>query len=110
VFSPAFEKPRAVARTQKQIIDAISKELEIPVRLGRTFFQEIVQQFTAELVRQGRMEMAGLGTFAVQVRPKHTTTHPTTGQQVTVPIRRTVRYRSARRLRQRLNPPKDSEN
>lgn len=79
----------------------------MPVRLGRMFFQQIVQQFSAELVRQGRMEMAGLGTFAVQVRPKHTTVHPTTGQQVTVPTRRTVRYRSARSLRRKLNA-KDS--
>jgi nucleoid DNA-binding protein len=98
-----------VARTQKQIIDAISKELDMPIRLGRTFFQEIVQQFTAELVKQGRMEMAGLGTFAVQVRPKHNTIHPTTGLQVTVPTRRTVRYRSARQLRRKLNAPKDPE-
>lgn len=58
------------------------------------------------LVEEGRLELRGLGIFAVHVRPKRRTTHPGTGQPITIPEKKAVRYRSSVALRRLLNPPK----
>jgi nucleoid DNA-binding protein len=91
-------------RTQKQIIDAVGKELKLSVRVGRRFYERLIAEFTKELIKQGRVEMAGLGVFGVNLRPEHQTTHPKTGQKITIPAKKAVRYRSSRDLRRRLNP------
>lgn len=96
-------------RTQKQIIDAISKDFRLPIRKGRAIYARLIEEFTLELIHSNRIEMAGLGVFAVDIRPEHTTVHPSTGQPVTIPTKKTVRYRSARPLRRRLNPESDPE-
>ena len=91
-------------RTQKQIIDSISKEFRLPVRKGRAIYARLIEEFTAELINHKRTEMGGLGVFAVDTRPEHTTLHPKTGQTITIPAKNAIRYRSARPLRRRLNP------
>jgi len=91
-------------RTQKQIIDAISKDFRLPIRKGRAIYARLIEEFTLELIHWNRIEMAGLGVFAVDVRPEHTTQHPATGQPITIPTKKAIRYRSARPLRRRLNP------
>ena len=91
-------------RTQKQIIDAISKEFHLTVRKGRAFYARLIEEFTLELIHHKRAEMAGLGVFAIDARPEHTTQHPATGQPITIPAKKAIRYRSARPLRRRLNP------
>lgn len=96
-------------RTQKQIIDAVAKEFRLPIRKGRAIYARLIEEFTQELIHSNRIEMAGLGVFAVDVRPEHTTVHPSTGQPITIPTKKAVRYRSARPLRRRLNPESDQE-
>lgn len=94
-----------MGRTQKQLADKISDELGLTIRLGRTFVQRFVELVREDLVLTGRSELRGLGTFAVYVRPARETTHPTTGQPVEIPERRSVRYRTSKDLKDALNPP-----
>lgn len=91
-------------RTQKQIIDSISKRLGLSIRTGRKFYERLIHEFTEELIHQNRVEMAGLGVFGINVRPRHQTTHPKTGKKITIAEKKAVRYRSSRDLRRRLNP------
>lgn len=97
--------PHTQKRTQKQIIDAISKELKIPIRTGRSFYNRLIYEFTEQLIKEKRVEMAGLGVFGINVRPEHQTVHPTSGKPITIEEKKAVRYRSSRELRRRLNPP-----
>lgn len=98
------ESFQQMGRTQKQLADKISDELGLTIRLGRTFVQRFIELVREDLVQTGRSELRGLGTFAVFVRPERETTHPTTGQPVKIPERRSVRYRTSKDLKDLLNP------
>lgn len=92
-------------RTQKQLADEISKAMGLTVRQGREFVQRLLDLVQDDLVEKGRSELRGLGTFAVFTRPARETTHPVTGEPVHIPARRAVRYRTSKKLKERLNLP-----
>ena len=101
--SPTAHSLRPGRPTAKAIIrlDAFRATSQ---RKGRAFYARLIEEFTLELIHHQRAEMAGLGVFAIDVRPEHTTQHPATGQPITIPAKKAIRYRSARPLRRRLNP------
>lgn len=92
-----------MGRTQKELADTLSHRLGIPVRVGRAFLHGLLDLVAEDLAGTGRVELRGLGTFAVQVRPARETVHPVTRQPVHIPARRSVRYRTSRELKARLN-------
>jgi integration host factor subunit beta len=91
-----------MGRTQKMLADTVSRELEIPIRTGRRFLQRILDLVADDLVYTQRVELRGLGTFAVHDRPPRRTRHPKTGEPITIPGGKTVRYRTAAAIRRRL--------
>lgn len=88
------------------ITDQLAEELELPQRTCRRLVQRLLEEIQNDIVYTGRLEFRGLGVFAVAHRKEHTTVHPKTGKPVTIPARKTIRYRSAKALRERLNPKK----
>lgn len=55
-----------------------------------------------DLMESGHTEFRSLGTFSTVVRPAQTLKSPKTGQPVQVPAYRSVMFRAAARLRERL--------
>lgn len=92
-----------MGRTQKQLADEISKTMGLTVRQGREFVQRLLGLIQDDLVQDGRSELRGLGTFAVFTRPPRETIHPVSGEHVHIPQRRSVRYRTSKELKGRLN-------
>ena len=86
------------------ISDQLAKELELPQRTCRHLIQRLLEEIQDDIVNTGRMEFRGLGTFAVREKPGHNTEHPGTGQPIYIPAKKIVEYRSAKALRERLNP------
>jgi len=84
--------------------DTASKELGIPLRTGREFLELLLTMIGDDLVETGRLEMRGLGTFAVHRRPARKVKHPKTGKPILIPPRRAIRYRASAVLKERLNP------
>lgn len=95
-----------MGRTQTELADTISQELKISLRTGRKFIKRLLELVADDLVETERVELRGLGIFAVHTRPERHTVHPGTGQPITVPARKAVRYRSSVALRRRLNASK----
>ena len=98
-----------MGHTQKTIADKISKELGLPQRTGRKFLQRIIDIMADDIVFTGRSEIRGLGTFTVTEKPPVNTTHPATGNPITVPQKKILRYHSSIAIRRRLNPPKQKK-
>ncbi|MBV6418464.1 MAG: Integration host factor subunit beta [Steroidobacteraceae bacterium] len=91
--------------TQQDLADALATEFHLSGRTSRLYVQRLLDLVADGLVEKGRLELRGLGIFAVHVRPSRQTTHPGTGKPITIPEKRAVRYRSSAALRRRLNPP-----
>ena len=87
------------------ISDQLAEELGLPQRTCRRLIQRLLEEIQDDIVNTGRIEFRGLGTFSVTTKPAHNTEHPGTGQPVHIPAKKKVNYRSAKALRERLNPP-----
>ena len=55
-----------------------------------------------ELGAGGEVRIAGLGTFAVQHRAERQGRNPKTGEPITIPARRTVKFKAGKMLRNSL--------
>ena len=93
-----------MGRTEKQLADAVSAEVHISVRAGRDFLRRLLELVADDLVDTGRLELRGLGTFAVSDRKARRGKHPKTGKPIRIKASRFVRYRTSVRIRRRLNP------
>lgn len=94
-----------MGRTEKQLADAISKELKLTIATGRGFVQRMLEMIREDLHTTGRSELRGLGTFAVQDRPARDSFHPKTGKPIHIPGSKAVRYRTSKELKELLNGP-----
>lgn len=95
-----------MGRTQQELADALAAELGLSLRTSRRYLHRLLELVADDLVETGRVELRGLGIFAVHVRPRRRTTHPGTGKPIVIPEKRAIRYRSSVTLRRQLNPPK----
>ncbi len=94
-----------MGRTQKEFADAIAGELKLSIRTSRAYLERFLQLVADDLVETGRVELRGMGIFQVHSLAPREIVHPGTGQNVTIPARKVVRFRTPIALRRRLNPP-----
>jgi integration host factor subunit beta len=93
-----------MGRHLRIMADTASAKLEIPLRTGREFLALLLEMIEHDVVYTGRLEIRGLGTFAVHRRPPRKVKHPKTGKPILIPARQAVRYRASKKLKERLNP------
>jgi nucleoid DNA-binding protein len=98
-----------MGKTEKQLADAISKQLNLKIRTGREFLQLLLEKVREDLKETGRSELRGLGIFAVHTRPARDTTHPKTGKPVHIGERKAIRYRASKELKELINAPPPPE-
>src|SRR5579863_4142597 len=88
--------------TKKELIDRIAD------RSGakRVQVKRVVQQFLDEIVnelgRGNRLEFRDFGVFETRIRKARKAQNPKTLQPVTVPEKRTVKFKVGRLMRERL--------
>lgn len=92
-------------RTQKQLARQLSEELDMPENKALRFIRLLLRYVGDDLVEKGRVELRGLGTFETVARPAQTIQHPTTHKPIKVPKYRAIRFRTSKKLRERLLEP-----
>lgn len=89
--------------TKKELIDRISEE----TRLRRSEVKKVVQSFLglviAELSRGNRLEFRDFGVFEPKERAARVAQNPKTLKPVSVPPRRTVKFKVGRLMKQRMD-------
>lgn len=98
--------PTENGRTQKQLARQLAEELDLPENKALRFIRYLLRYVGDDLVKKGRVELRGLGTFEAVERPAQTITHPVTQKPIKVPKYRAIRFRASKKLRERLLEPK----
>jgi integration host factor subunit beta len=94
-----------IVRLMGQYPDLTHKDA---TRVVATFFAEI----TEALARGDRIELRGFGSFSTVLHDAHTGRNPRTGASVEVEEKRSIRFKTGKALRDRLNPeggPRDGK-
>ena len=88
--------------TKKDLIDFIADQTQQP----RTAVKRTVQCFLDNVIQRlsegKRLELRHFGVFEIQIRAARTAQNPKTMEPVTVPERKTVKFKIGRLMRDRL--------
>jgi len=64
---------------------------------------EILEAIGGQLVKGGRVEVRGFGSFGVGYRKPRLGRNPATGERVSVPAKRTPTFKAGKLLRERVD-------
>lgn len=91
--------------TKSQLIEAIAERApRVPRREIERIVNAVFDSMCESLQNGERIEIRGFGSFGVKTRPARQGRNPKTGQQVSVPHRRTPFFTVGKELKDRLNP------
>ena len=89
--------------TKKELIDRIAEKCShkrvVVKRIIQTFLDEIVD----ELGQGNRLEFRDFGVFESKIRAARTAQNPKTLERVSVPSKRTVKFKVGRLMKQKLS-------
>ncbi|MBX3365702.1 MAG: integration host factor subunit beta [Phycisphaeraceae bacterium] len=93
--------------TKKDLIDRISEKSGVRRSTVKDVVQMFLDQITDELAAGNRLEFRDFGVFEVKSRAARTAQNPKTLQRVSVPPKRSVKFKGGRLMRDRLEgePP-----
>ena len=88
--------------TKKELVDRIADK----TKQRRVLIKQVVQQFLDEIVAElgagNRLEFRDFGVFEIRERAARTAQNPKTLERVSVPSKRTVKFKVGRLMKERL--------
>jgi DNA-binding protein HU-beta len=85
--------------TKAELVSVVADKAGLRKREAEAAVEAITEAVCGALVSGGRIAVRGLGVFEVVQRAAKVGRNPRTGQRVTVPPRKAVRFKPARSLR-----------
>jgi DNA-binding protein HU-beta len=90
--------------TKSQIIDHLSKKTGTTKKLAGQFLEELVSLSYKEAKKA--FVIPGLGKLVVASRSKRKGRNPSTGEIITIPAKKVVKFRIAKAAKDAIIPPK----
>jgi integration host factor subunit beta len=89
--------------TKKDLVDRIVSSTGVKKQLAKDILQQFLNDIAAELARGNRIEFRDFGVFEVKKRSTRTAQNPKTLEKVRVPAKLTVKFKSGRLMKEKLN-------
>jgi integration host factor subunit beta len=86
--------------TKKELIERIATRSGVNRLIAKRMIQEFLEQVIMELKKGNRLEFRDFGVFEIKERAARTAQNPKTLQRVTVPSKRTVKFKVGRLMRE----------
>ena len=91
--------------TKKELIDRIAKRTQAKRVSVKRVIQAFLDEITAELCRNNRLEFRDFGVFETRTRAARVAQNPKTLERVEVPEKRTVKFKMGRLMKENLGVP-----
>ena len=88
--------------TKQELANRIVAKTQFKLATVKTVVQQLLDQITAELVKNNRLEFRDFGVFETRTRAARVAQNPKTLERVDVPAKRTVKFKMGRLMRQNL--------
>jgi nucleoid DNA-binding protein len=89
--------------TKKELIDRIAERTQAKRVLVKRITQAFLDEITAELCKNNRLEFRDFGVFETRTRAARIAQNPKTLERVDVPPKRTVKFKMGRLMRENLS-------
>ena len=87
---------------RRKLTTAVADKLDLTASTVGQVLDVTLELLLDDLVRTGRLEWRGFGTFAVRTYPPRQIHNPATGHTINLPARRSVTFKPGTRLRSKL--------
>jgi integration host factor subunit beta len=91
--------------TKKELVDRIAGRTKTKHVLVKRLIQGFLDEIIAELGKGNRLEFRDFGVFEVRQRAPRMAQNPRTLERVSVPAKRSVRFKSGRLMKAKLQGP-----
>lgn len=88
---------------KKDIVDRIAESNQVKNALVKAIVQNFLDEITAELTKGNRLEFRDFGVFEVKERAARKAQNPKTLEPIDVPAKRSVKFKTGRFLKEKLN-------
>lgn len=88
--------------TKIQLIDLISHKAKIKKAAAERAMNALVEEIKNTLDKGQSFTLTGFGTFVPSKRTARLGRNPKTGQQISIPAIRTIRFRPSPKMRRRM--------
>lgn len=102
---PGWPHGRGDAVIRRELTTAIAGKLGVPAGTIHRVLDTALALLVDQLLRTGRLEWKGLGTFTVRTYPPRRLHNPATGKTIEIPARSSVTFKPSTQIRARLKPP-----
>lgn len=85
------------------IIEALSKERNIPAREAKDIVNTILDSMTEALVNGNKIEIRGFGSFSIKQYESYTGMKPRTGEKTVVKAKKLPVFKVGKNLREAVN-------
>lgn len=92
--------------TKKQLIDRIAESSSYKRAVVKQVIQSLLDEIIEEVGQGNRLEFRDFGVFEIRQRASRAAQNPKTLEEVSVPAKRTVKFKVGRLLRRSLNNSK----
>ena len=89
--------------SKKHSVSKIAEKTNNPRTLTKTIVQHFLNEITAELGKNNRLEFRDFGVFEVRERRARVAQNPKTMEKVEVPATNVVKFKAGRALKEQLN-------
>jgi integration host factor subunit beta len=91
--------------TKKELIDRIAERTQAKRVSVKRIVQAFLNEITSELCKGNRLEFRDFGVFETRTRAARIAQNPKTLERVEVPVKRTVKFKMGRQMRENLSVP-----
>ena len=86
-----------------ELIEQIAASTNTKQTTVKPIIQQFIDNITTELAKDNRIEFRDFGVFETKTRQARKAQNPKTLQPVQIPAKRTVKFKTGRRMKQKLN-------
>ena len=89
--------------TKSELIEKMAKDAEIPKAAAGAVLDSLVENITAALQKKdGKIALAGFGTFLKSRRKARTGRNPQTGEAIKIKATNVVRFKPGKKLKESI--------
>jgi DNA-binding protein HU-beta len=85
--------------TKAELIEKIHEKTDLNKANSERALNACLESIEESLVNEGKLTLTGFGTFSVENRKERKGRNPQTGQEITIPASRAVKFRPGKTLR-----------
>jgi len=89
--------------TKKDLIDRIAESNQVKNTIVKAIVQNFLDEINAELAKGNRLEFRDFGVLEVKERASRKAQNPKTLEPINVPAKRSVKFKTGRLLKEKLN-------